>query len=148
MNIQLKTELCDRFGIRYPLILAGMAGDRQPLSWSPPYPTQAGLVRWVRLTWSRTPFAIASRKSASGRISLCRQPFASRTSDRQERIEDVQQELNRMRGDLGIPHAGSDRVTTPDWFEQQFAVLLERRCPLSARHSAFRMSPYAASERS
>ena len=35
-----------------------------------------------------------------------------------------------MRDDLGIPHAGKDRVATPDWFEQQFAVLIEEKVPV------------------
>ena len=38
--------------------------------------------------------------------------FCARCRDRHERIGEVQQELNRMRDDLGIPHAGKDRVAT------------------------------------
>ncbi|MDZ4938507.1 nitronate monooxygenase, partial [Clostridium perfringens] len=56
--------------------------------------------------------------------------FATRAPDRHERIGEVQQELNRMRDDLGIPHAGKDHVTPPDWFEQQFAVLIEEKVPV------------------
>lgn len=131
MNIQLQTELCDRFGIRYPLILAGMAGG----------PTTVELVAAVSNAGGLGTLGAAYMEPAAIRDSIQEirkrtdQPFAvnlfaSRASDRQERIEDVQQELNRMRGDLGIPHAGSDHVTTPDWFEQQFAVLLEEKVPV------------------
>ncbi|MBY0160765.1 nitronate monooxygenase [Cytobacillus firmus] len=131
MNIQLQTELCDRFGIRYPLILAGMAGG----------PTTVELVAAVSNAGGLGTLGAAYMEPDAIRHSIQEirkrtdKPFAvnlfaSRTSDRQERIEDVQQELNRMRGDLGIPHAGSDRVTTPDWFEQQFAVLLEEKVPV------------------
>ncbi|MGG4094551.1 NAD(P)H-dependent flavin oxidoreductase [Paenibacillus lautus] len=131
MNIQLQTELCERFKIRYPLFLAGMAGG----------PTTVELVAAVSNAGGLGTLGAAYMEPAAIRHSIQEirkrtdQPFAvnlfaTRATDRHERIGEVQQELNRMRNDLGIPHAGKDNVTTPDWFEQQFAVLIEEKVPV------------------
>lgn len=56
--------------------------------------------------------------------------FVSQAPDDNERTLEVQRELNGMRTKLGIPQIEAGEVTTPDHFEQQFAVLLAERVPV------------------
>ena len=112
INIQLQTELCELFQIRYPLL---QAGDGRGTDNS-----RTGRRRIQRRrTRVRLYGAGAIRDSIQEIRKRTDQPlpstFCARCRDRHERIGEVQQELNRMRDDLGIPHAGKDRVAT-DWF--------------------------------
>ncbi|MFE9273961.1 NAD(P)H-dependent flavin oxidoreductase [Paenibacillus glucanolyticus] len=134
MNMQLYTELCQRFGIRYPVFLAGMAGG----------PSTADLVAAVSDAGGLGTLGAAYMEPAAIRQSiqdirkLTDKPFAvnlfastaTQASDNLDRIGEVQHELNRMRETLGIPQAGADQVAAPDWFEKQFTVLLEEKVPV------------------
>ncbi|MGG3282172.1 NAD(P)H-dependent flavin oxidoreductase [Paenibacillus solani] len=131
MDIQLQTDVCHLFGIRYPLILAGMAGG----------PTTVELVAAVSDAGGLGTLGAAYMEPEAIRHSIREirkrtdKPFAvnlfaSRSTDCCDRIEEVQRQLNGMRNDLGISHSDAQEVTTPDWFEEQFAVLLEEQVPV------------------
>ncbi|MGG1633348.1 nitronate monooxygenase family protein [Paenibacillus sp. FSL K6-3182] len=131
MNINLHTELCQRFNIRYPLFLAGMAGG----------PSTAKLVAAVSNAGGLGKLGAAYMEPAAIREAineirkLTDKPFAvnlfaTQTSDHNTRIGEVQRELNLMRNVLGISHASAEHVTTPDRFDQQMAVLLEEKVPV------------------
>lgn len=131
MNIQLRTELCEMFQIRYPIFLAGMAGG----------PTTPELVAAVSNAGGLGTLGAAYMKPTAIREAiqeirqLTNAPFAVnlfsiQVTDSNARIGEAQQVLNRMREELGIETASSDPVTTPDHFEEQFEVLLEARVPV------------------
>jgi len=131
MNIKIHTELCERFNIRYPLFLAGMAGG----------PSTAKLVAAVSNAGGLGTLGAAYMEPSAIRVSvheirkLTDKPFAvnlfaTQASDDNSSIGEVQRELNLMRSTLGIPHASAEHVTTPDRFEKQIAVLLEEEVPV------------------
>lgn len=134
MNIQLQTELCQQFHIRYPLFLAGMAGGPSTVELVAAV-SDAGGLGTLGAAYME-PSAI--RQSIQDIRKLTDKPFAvnlfasfpSKVSDNQDRIGEVQHELNRMRQTLGISEAGADRVITPDWFKKQFTVLIEEKVPV------------------
>lgn len=131
MSIQLTTELCRIFNIRYPIVLAGMAG----------LPNMAGLVAAVSNAGGLGTLGGAYmttenlRKAIHEIKQLTQKPFAvnlfsTQVSDNNTRIKEVQHELNKMRGELGISQASDESVSSPNHFEEQFAVLLEEHVPI------------------
>lgn len=131
MTIQLKTELCDMFHIRYPLFLAGMAGGLATVELVAAVSNAGGLgtlgaaymdpvsireaIREIRRLTDK-PFA----------VNL----FASKALDNNDRVGEVQEALNLMRGKLGIASMDGEDVSTPDLFEGQVEVLLEEKVPV------------------
>ncbi|MCR8632959.1 NAD(P)H-dependent flavin oxidoreductase [Paenibacillus radicis (ex Xue et al. 2023)] len=142
MSIQLETKLCQLFNIRYPIFLAGMAGG----------PSTAELVAAVSRAGGIGTLGAAYMEPAAIRQAvlkirqLTNSPFAvnlfvTHAADDNSRIGEVQQELNRTRDILEIPHASAHPVQTPDRFEEQFAVLLEEKVPVMS--TAFGVLPEA-----
>lgn len=131
MKIQLETELCRIFNIRYPIFLAGMAGG----------PSTPELVAAVSEAGGLGTLGAAYLDPAAIRETirnirqLTNAPFSVnlfsiQLSDHNERINEVQQELDRSRNVLGLPKASEGSVITPDLFEEQFKVLLEENVPV------------------
>ncbi|MBP1989858.1 NAD(P)H-dependent flavin oxidoreductase [Paenibacillus eucommiae] len=131
MKIQLETELCQMFSIRYPIFLAGMAGG-------PSTPelvaavSEAGGLGTLGAAYLE-PDAI--REAIRNIRQLTDAPFAVnlfaiRMSDHNERLIEVQQELNRSRDALGLPKATEESVITPDLFEEQLKIVLEEKVPV------------------
>lgn len=146
MNVQLQTELCEIFRIRYPIFQAGMAGG----------PTTPELVAAVSNAGGLGTLGAAYMKPAAigEAIQEIRQltdaPFAVnlfsvQVADDHSRIAEAQQVLNRMRDDLGIASDSADPVATPDYFEEQFEVLLEAKVPVIS--TAFGILPEPLIER-
>ncbi|MFX3633954.1 MAG: NAD(P)H-dependent flavin oxidoreductase [Candidatus Pristimantibacillus sp.] len=131
MNIRLNTKLCQVFNIRYPLFLAGMAGGPTTVQLVAAMSNAGGLGTLGAAYME--PNAI--REAIMEIRKLTDKPFAvnlfaPQPTDNNNRTEEVQHELNRMRDVLNIPHATADDLTTPSLFEKQLAVLLEEKVPV------------------
>lgn len=131
MKISLQTKLCEQFKIRYPIFLAGMAGG----------PTTPELTAAVSEAGGLGTLGAAYMDPEAIRVAIHRireltdapfgvNLFATRAIDDNSRIREVQNELNKMRRQLGIPDALENEVQTPDRFEEQFEVLLEEKVPV------------------
>lgn len=131
MTIELNTEICQIFNIRYPIFLAGMAG----------IPNMPSLVAAVSHTGGfgtlgaayMTPEAM--REAIREIRKLTPAPFGvnlfcAGAPDPFFGLEEVQQELDKIRDELAIPHTTGKRFTTPIDLEEQFAILLEERVPV------------------
>jgi nitronate monooxygenase len=129
---QLHTKFCSIFGIRYPVVLAGMAGG----------PSTPELVATVSRLGGlgtlgaayMTPEKI--REAIRNIRQLTDAPFAVNLFVPQMKTStvsieyNVQKVLNQMRMDLGIPSKSDTSFTIKDNFEQQFAVLIEEKVPI------------------
>ncbi|GGD47626.1 NAD(P)H-dependent flavin oxidoreductase [Paenibacillus nasutitermitis] len=140
MRLKLETELCSLLNIRYPIILAGMAGG----------PTTVELVSAVSKAGGLGTLGAAYmepqaiRSAIRGIRDLTDRPFAVNLfsvslRDDNTRTEEVQQALNPMRNTLGLAAADLTAVNTPDFIEAQFAVLLEEQVPIIS--TAFGIAP-------
>lgn len=139
MSIHLSTELCHIFNIRYPIFLAGMAGV--PGVQLAAAVSNAGGLGSLGAAYM-SPKAI--REAIQEIRKLTESPFAVNlfsTSfvDNNSRIREVQNELNKIREELGIIQASGEDVSTPNHFEEQFAVLLEEKVPVIS--TAFGLLP-------
>jgi len=132
--MKLVTELCGLFGIRYPIVLAGMAGGPSTAALAAAVSRAGGLgtLGAAYLTPSLLLDAVREIRrltDAPFAVNL----FASRAADDWSRLGEVQSGLNRMREELGIPLAALDEpggLKSADLFEQQFEVLLEEKVPV------------------
>ncbi|MBB6633408.1 NAD(P)H-dependent flavin oxidoreductase [Cohnella thailandensis] len=131
MTISLKTEACRLFGIEYPIFLAGMAGGPGTAALTAAVSNAGGLgtlgaaymepngirdaIRTIRETTEK-PFG----------VNL----FSLSVSDDNRRTAEVQHELNRIRSSLGLKPIADQEARSPDYFEEQFSVLLEERVPV------------------
>jgi Dioxygenases related to 2-nitropropane dioxygenase len=131
MTISLRTEVCRLFDIEYPIFLAGMAGGPGTAALTAAVSNAGGLgtlgaaymepngirdaIRTIRET-TKKPFG----------VNL----FSLSVSDDNRRTAEVQQELNRIRSSLGLTPIADNEVRSPDYFEEQFSVLLEERVPV------------------
>lgn len=139
MNIQLNTELCRIFNIRYPIFLAGMAGV--PGVRLAAAVSNAGGLGSLGAAYM-DPDAI--RAAVREIRQLTQAPFgvnlfSTRSIDNNTRIQEVQHQLNKLRDELGIMQASDEDVSTPNLFEEQFAVLLEEEVPVIS--TAFGLLP-------
>jgi nitronate monooxygenase len=139
MNIQLNTELCRIFNIRHPIFLAGMAGV--PGVKLAAAVSNAGGLGSLGAAYM-SPQAI--REAIREIRQLTQAPFgvnlfSTLFVDNNIRIKEVQHELNKIRDELGIMQASDEGVSTPNHFEEQFAVLLEEKVPVIS--TAFGLLP-------
>ncbi|GEN35713.1 MULTISPECIES: NAD(P)H-dependent flavin oxidoreductase [Aneurinibacillus] len=130
MKLDLQTELCRRLNITYPVIQAGMAGG----------PTTAEMVAGVSNAGGlgklgaayMVPDAIRDTVRAIRRLTD--RPFGVNLftvdmTDDLSRVREVQRMLDPLREELGIAH-GKEDLRTPNWFAEQFQVLLEEEVPV------------------
>ncbi|TXK83758.1 nitronate monooxygenase family protein [Paenibacillus sp. N3.4] len=131
MRIHLETKLCQQFNIRYPLFLAGMAGGPSTAELTAAVSNAGGLG-----TLGAAYMEPKAIREAIRRIrQLTDNPFAVnlfsiKMVDDDTRIAEVQCELDRFRDSLEISHAGERVVTSANYFEEQFAVLVEEKVPV------------------
>jgi nitronate monooxygenase len=142
MKILLETELCRMFNIRFPIFLAGMAGGPSTVNLVAAVSNAGGLGTLGAAYMEPT----AIREAIQEIRKLTDKPFgvnlfAIQASDDNTRISEAQAELNKIRDVLGIPLAAADHVTTPNLFEQQFAVVLAEKVPVIS--TAFGILPRA-----
>jgi nitronate monooxygenase len=125
----LHTKICKLFGIRYPIILAGMAGGISTpelvaavshagglgtlgAAYMEPENIRAAIKQIRQLTTA--PFA----------VNL----FVEQTLKSSTKIEPkVQVALNRIRNQLSIPVKTEEKIEIHDKFEQQFSILIEEK---------------------
>ncbi len=132
--MKLVTELCGLLGIRYPIVLAGMAGGPSTAALAAAVSRAGGLgtLGAAYLTPSMLLDAVREMRrltDAPFAVNL----FASRAADDWSRLGEVQRELDRMRETLDIPVAASEGaggLKSADLFERQFEVLLEEKVPV------------------
>ncbi|MCY9659748.1 nitronate monooxygenase family protein [Paenibacillus chondroitinus] len=131
MTLQLTTDICRIFKIKYPLFLAGMAGVPGTVNLAAAVSNAGGLgtIGAAYMTPDAIQVAIRELKQLTDApfgVNL----FAIRVPDNNTRTQVVQQELNKVRGQLGIAEATGENVSTPDYFDEQIAVLLEEKVPV------------------
>lgn len=131
MMIKLATDLCQIFGIRYPIFLAGMAGGPGTASLAASVSNAGGLGTLGAAYMDPETIRDSIREirgltNAPFGVNL----FAIRTPDDNTRIEEAQQQLNAMRDILGMSLVMGEALRTPDLFEQQFTVVLEEKVPV------------------
>jgi nitronate monooxygenase len=128
----LHTKICKLFGIRYPIILAGMAGGISTpelvaavsragglgtlgAAYMDPEKIRAAITQIRQLTTA--PFA----------VNL----FVEQTLKSPTKIEPkVQVALNQIRNQLSIPVETKEQIEVHDKFEQQFTILIEEKVPV------------------
>ncbi|RXZ78544.1 nitronate monooxygenase [Paenibacillaceae bacterium] len=131
MGITLETEICRLFNIRYPLFLAGMAGGPSTVSLVSAVSNAGGLG-----TLGAAYMEPEAIRNTVHRIRECTDRpfgvnlFVAQASDDNNRTDQVQQELNHIRNSLNIPSLSAAAISTPDYFEEQFAVLLKEDVPV------------------
>jgi nitronate monooxygenase len=148
MALRLQTELCRRFGIRYPMIVAGMAGGPSTPALAAAVSEAGGLgtlgAAYLEPSAIRAAVqAIRERTDAPFAVNLfVPQPSTPGGETARERLGDVQRHLNRIRDSLNVPRKPEDDyVSAPDRFEEQFAVLMEEKVPIVS--TAFGVLPEA-----
>lgn len=128
--ILLKTEICELFGIGFPIIQAGMAGG----------PTTVDLVVAVSEAGGlgslgaayMTPEAL--REAVTEIQSKTAKPFsvnifAANARDDFSRLEEVQRALSPFRTELQIEEVQKS-YTSPDWSSEQFELCMELNVPI------------------
>lgn len=131
MSLQLTTDICRIFTIKYPIFLAGMAGVPGTVNLAAAVSNAGGLgtigAAYMQPAAIRTAIQeLRQLTDAPFGVNL----FALRVPDNNSRLQVVQGELNKVRGQLGITAASGESVSTPDYFEEQLAVLLEEKVPV------------------
>ncbi|WP_079912257.1 nitronate monooxygenase family protein [Paenibacillus sp. 32352] len=129
--MKLDTELCRLFQIRYPIFQAGMAGGPVTVRLAAAVSNAGGLGTLGGAYMAPEELRAAIRElreltDAPFGVNL----FSVQAADDNSRTEEVQRELNEMRKQLGISPASGEAVQSPDYFEQQFAVLIEEQVPV------------------
>ncbi|WP_028776957.1 NAD(P)H-dependent flavin oxidoreductase [Shimazuella kribbensis] len=128
----LDTNFCSVFGIRYPVVLAGMAGGPSTPELVATISRAGGLgtLGAAYMTPEKIREAIRSiRKLTDAPFAV--NLFISQMQTSTVPIErNVQYTLNQMRDDLGLPQKYDTSITITDNFDQQFAVLIEEKVPV------------------
>ncbi|MFF2093982.1 NAD(P)H-dependent flavin oxidoreductase [Paenibacillus sp. NPDC058174] len=130
-TMNLDTALCRLFHIRYPIFLAGMAGGPGTVKLAAAVSNAGGL--GILGSAYMTPEVLRAairelRKLTNAPFGV--NLFSIQTVDDNSRTEEVQRELNEIRKILDIPLVQGDQVQSPEYFEQQFAVLIEEQVPV------------------
>ncbi|PFP30575.1 nitronate monooxygenase [Bacillus sp. AFS073361] len=128
--MKLNTKLCAILDIDYPIIQAGMAGG----------PTTVDLVANVSNAGALGTLGAAYMKPEEIRVAIkeikkrTTKPFAvnlfcTNLTDHYEGVEESQKVLNKIRKELGMEPA-NHQVKTNNFFDEQFAVLIEEKVPV------------------
>ncbi|MFJ5714722.1 NAD(P)H-dependent flavin oxidoreductase [Neobacillus sp. NPDC093127] len=128
--MRLNTELCEKLGIAFPIIQAGMAGG----------PTTVDLVANVSNAGGLGTLGAAYMKPEEIRTAIRKikerttKPFAvnlfcTNWQDHYEGVEESQKVLNPIRGKLGLKYL-DQQVMTNNFFDKQFEVLLAEKVPV------------------
>nr|WP_176872815.1 nitronate monooxygenase [Paenibacillus sp. CF095] len=129
--MQLTNKLCELLDIRYPIVLAGMAGIPHMVQLVSAVSNAGGLgtLGAAYMTPEEIKDAIqAIRKLTDAPFAV--NIFSNVGSDNYENFDAVNKELNIIRESLGILSPDKQEIWTPDRFEEQFHVLLEERIPV------------------
>ncbi len=126
------TPLCDLFGIRYPVVLAGMAGGlTTPLLVAEVSNAGGlGILGAARLSPEQTREQIQAIKSMTDKpfgVNFLVAPPQPNDQD----IRAVQKTLDAFRQDLGINPSGQDNITVPpSHLSEQLEIVFEEKVPI------------------
>jgi nitronate monooxygenase len=141
--LNLHNDVCELLNIQYPIIQAGMAGEKITTVDLIVHVSEAGGLGTLGAAYMQPEDirqAIRDIKSRTNKpfgINL----FCMELTDNLTGIQEVQDFLDHMRETLGIK-PGSRDVQTKDLFDQQFQVLIEEEVPIIS--TAFGvLPPYA-----
>lgn len=128
--IEMKTKICELFGIEWPIIQAGMAGGSTTVDLVSAVSEAGGLGTFGAAYM--TPDALRSaieevkrRTSKPFAVNI----FATDAKDDFTRLAEVQQVLNSFCSELNIEELSSS-YASPDWSEEQFSICLELGVPV------------------
>ncbi|WP_433921245.1 NAD(P)H-dependent flavin oxidoreductase [Paenibacillus taichungensis] len=128
MSIQLNSKFCESFNIRYPIVLAGMAGiaNMAPLVAAVSNAGGLGTLGAAYLSPEELRGAIheiKKRTQAPFAINI----FAHVGPDHYTNFDAVNEELTPIRESLGVKQHAQDEIRTPNHFEEQFDILLDEK---------------------
>ncbi len=131
MSMQWSTDFCKLISIRYPILLAPMAGiaNMPPLVAAVSNAGGLGMLGGAYLNPEQLRQAIQEIKAltdAPFAVNL----FAHIGDDQYDRWDEVLVELQSAQQALGIQAPAQETISTPDHFEAQFAVLLDEDVPV------------------
>lgn len=131
MAIHLENKLCEFLNIRYPIVLAGMAGIPNMVDLVSAVSNAGGLGTLGAGYMTAEEIRSAVRKikkqtQAPYSVNL----FLNDVPDYPKDGEKVQHELNKIRERIGMPIPSIKNMDTADYFEEQLAVLLEEKVPI------------------
>lgn len=131
MAIQLSTKLCESFNIRYPIVLAGMAGftNMVPLVTAVSNAGGLGTLGAAYMSPEELREAvreIKKRTHAPFAVNI----FAHVGPDQYINFDAVNKEMHTIRESLGVKHPSKDEIRTPHYFEEQFGILLDEKVPI------------------
>ncbi|MGE6618923.1 NAD(P)H-dependent flavin oxidoreductase [Bacillus mycoides] len=126
----MHNELCELLDIDHPIIQAGMAGGSTTVDLVVSVSEAGGLGSLGAAYMSPKEIRLAIREIRS----ITDKPFAvnlfcTELKDNLDRVEQVQEVLNKMRNNLGLK-AGIANISTKNLFKEQFHVLIEERVPV------------------
>lgn len=131
MSIQLNNKLCESFNIRYPIVLAGMAGiaNMAPLVAAVSNAGGLGTLGAAYMSPEELRGAIheiKKRTQAPFAVNI----FAHVGPDHYTNLDAVNEELTPIRESLGVKQRAQDEIRTPNHFEEQFDILLDEKVPI------------------
>ncbi|MFC9708859.1 NAD(P)H-dependent flavin oxidoreductase [Paenibacillus sp. NPDC056933] len=131
MPIQLNSKLCESFNIRYPIVLAGMAGIASMIPLVTAVSNAGGLGTLGAAYMSPEELGnaiheIKKRTHAPFAINI----FAHVGPDQYMNFDAVNRELTPIRESLGVKQRTQDEIRTPNHFEEQFDILLDEKVPI------------------
>ncbi|WP_431088913.1 NAD(P)H-dependent flavin oxidoreductase [Paenibacillus sp. 8b26] len=131
MSIQLNSKFCESFNIRYPVVLAGMAGITNMVPLVTTVSNAGGLGTLGAAYMSPEELRVAVREIKK----LTHAPFAVNIfthvgPDQYINFDAVNEELVTIRESLGLKHRAKDEIRTPNHFEEQFGILLDEKVPI------------------
>ncbi|QOS79102.1 nitronate monooxygenase [Paenibacillus sp. JNUCC31] len=131
MPIQLNSKLCESFNIRYPIVLAGMAGIASMIPLVTAVSNAGGLGTLGAAYMSPEELRnaiheIKKRTHAPFAINI----FAHVGPDQYMNFDAVNRELIPIRESLGVEQRTEDEIRTPNHFDEQFGMLLEEKVPI------------------
>lgn len=131
MSIQLNSKLCESFNIRYPIVLAGMAGiaNMAPLVAAVSNAGGLGTLGAAYMSPEELRDAIheiKKRTQAPFAVNI----FAHVGPDQYTNFDAVNEELTSIRESLGVKRRTKDDIRSPNHFEEQFGILLDEKVPI------------------
>lgn len=131
MGLYLDTTFCKTFGIRYPIVQAGMAGGvtTPELVASVSNAGGLGIIGAAYMTPEAIRDAIHEVRSLTDKpfgINL----FATEMADTDPRLQQMQKRLDAFRKELNIPLQEGKEIEVKNLYTEQLCVILEEKVPV------------------
>ncbi|GFZ88613.1 nitronate monooxygenase [Paenibacillus marchantiophytorum] len=140
MKLQLDTPLCQQFGIRYPIFLAGMAGGPSTVRLTSAVSNAGGLgtlgAAYMKPDAIRAAIReVREQTAAPFGVNL----FSLQMHDDKRRIEAARHAMIPIRKELGLTELTTGDIQSANDFDEQIQVLLEEKVPVIS--TAFGLLP-------